>query len=238
MQKSVISRKYSVENIVPYFQPIIDVRNNTVWCYECLARLIDDQARAFLPSEFPKLLELEDHPELLAETMILQCAHYFRHNRGGWNVNLGPADLTDPYVLSCLNNVLNYYPDPSRVNIEISAQTALTQQQPLTQFFDGIAALQCGVFIDNFKPMEDDYEALLALPIRALKLRVSPDIAQPEVKKKWREVVNAANALGVNVTVERVESRDMLRDYQDLGINFVQGFALSSPAPSPSTQLQ
>jgi len=35
-----ISEDFSIEDIVPYFQPIVDLNSQGVWRYECLARLI------------------------------------------------------------------------------------------------------------------------------------------------------------------------------------------------------
>ena len=47
-----ISENFSIEDIVPYFQPIVDLNSQGVWRYECLARLITQGDKTFLPSEF------------------------------------------------------------------------------------------------------------------------------------------------------------------------------------------
>ena len=72
-----ISEDFSIEDIVPYFQPIVDLNSQGVWRYECLARLITQGDKTFLPSEFLYLIEREQHVNSLAANMFVQCASYF-----------------------------------------------------------------------------------------------------------------------------------------------------------------
>ena len=56
-----ITDSYTLESIVPYFQPIVDIRSEIVWRYECLARLVTPEQRVFLPSDFLYLIERNNH---------------------------------------------------------------------------------------------------------------------------------------------------------------------------------
>ncbi|MFT5277458.1 MAG: EAL domain-containing protein (putative c-di-GMP-specific phosphodiesterase class I), partial [Granulosicoccus sp.] len=49
--------EFKMERVVPYFQPIMNLNNNRVWRYECLARLLGEKEHIFLPSEFLTIVE-------------------------------------------------------------------------------------------------------------------------------------------------------------------------------------
>ena len=53
-----ITEHFTLDRIVPFFQPIMDLQAGCVWRYECLARLISEQEDTFLPNEFLHLVEL------------------------------------------------------------------------------------------------------------------------------------------------------------------------------------
>ena len=65
-----ITDNYTLDAIVPYFQPIVDIRSERVWRYECLARLVTPEQRVFLPSDFLYLIERHNHVQQLAEMMF------------------------------------------------------------------------------------------------------------------------------------------------------------------------
>ena len=40
MQVTEVTDSFNLDNVVPFFQPIMDLQNDAVWSYECLARLL------------------------------------------------------------------------------------------------------------------------------------------------------------------------------------------------------
>ncbi|MFT7261300.1 MAG: EAL domain-containing protein (putative c-di-GMP-specific phosphodiesterase class I), partial [Glaciecola sp.] len=52
MQVTEVTDSFNLDNIVPFFQPIMDLKNNVVWSYECLARLLTFGQNSYLPTEF------------------------------------------------------------------------------------------------------------------------------------------------------------------------------------------
>ena len=81
-----ITENFTLDRIVPFFQPIMDLEVGSVWRYECLARLLNENENTFLPNEFLYLVERNNWIHKLTETMMLQSAHYFRHLNMPWNI--------------------------------------------------------------------------------------------------------------------------------------------------------
>ena len=93
-----VTDTFNLDDIVPYFQPIVDLGNQRVWRYECLARLITQNDKTFLPSEFLYLLERHNHVHQLTETMFCQSARYFEDVNIPWNINLNASDLSNETI--------------------------------------------------------------------------------------------------------------------------------------------
>ena len=51
-----ITESFSLDRIVPFFQPIMDLEGERVWRYECLARLIGEHQDTFLPNDLATFL--------------------------------------------------------------------------------------------------------------------------------------------------------------------------------------
>ena len=70
MQVTEVKDSFNLDNVVPFFQPIMDLNNNAVWSYECLARLLTLDQNSFLPKEF--LFLVERQPVMLQPNILLK----------------------------------------------------------------------------------------------------------------------------------------------------------------------
>jgi EAL domain-containing protein (putative c-di-GMP-specific phosphodiesterase class I) len=87
-----------------------------------------------------------------------------------WNINLSLSDMTDSDTLKYLQSQLADYPNPKRVSIEITAQNALLEVAKFNQFSNICDALGIKIVIDNFDQQVCDLQAILSLPISAIKV--------------------------------------------------------------------
>lgn len=232
-----ITEHVHIESIVPYFQPIIDIQQQRVWRYECLARLVTPAEQTFLPSEFLYLLERDNHAQQLTETMFTQSARYFMHSNLPWNINLNAADLDDDHVTNTLLTLLGDYPNPSRVSVEVSAQTALEHTEALRRFIDKSLHSGLGVFIDNVGKTPININTLFAMPIRGIKLAgelFSHYLAEPDVQDYVQHVCTKAKQKQITVIAEQIEDDVTLTQVEKLGVKYAQGYVFCQPAPSVS----
>ena len=227
-----ISEDFSIEDIVPYFQPIVDLSSHGVWRYECLARLITRSDRTFLPSEFLYLIDREQHVKTLAASMFELCASYFHDTNVPWNINITEKDLDDELLTNTLLTHLASYPTPERVSIEVSASAALSNPKRLNRFIDKSLHAGLGVFIDNVGSCPGNIRALMNLPIRGIKL-AGGLVKHYEQQEAVREYVDYLLSLcerhGVSTIAEQVEDEQHLEKVKRLSIKYAQGYVFSPP---------
>jgi len=229
-----VSDNFTIDNIVPFFQPIIDLKTNRVWRYECLARLITSEDKTFLPSEFLYLVEREQHVQALTETMFSQCLRYFRDLNLPWNINISAADLMNDQLTSTLIAHLANYPNPQRVSVEVSAASALAHPGKLSSFVEHSLDAGLGVFIDNVGNSPGNIKNLLELPIRGIKLAgglIQNYYQQVEVKEYVNHLINLCNSRSISVVAEHIETDALLDNVNSLPIRYAQGYIFSPPAP-------
>lgn len=232
MQVTEVTENFNPNNIVPFFQPIMDLSNNAVWSYECFARLLTFDQSSYLPTEFLFLVERQQSNALLTKSVLGRSASYFRDINMAWNINLSLADMTDKDTLDFVHSQLVDYPNPQRISIEITAQNALSQTTLFTRFATLCRTLGINIVIDNFEQQTDELMKLMSLPISAIK--VSAQLFEqikdePELALFINQLMTLAKANNIVVIAERIEHQSTLNIVKQLGIKYAQGFYFSQP---------
>nr|WP_220100339.1 EAL domain-containing protein [Alteromonas lipotrueae] len=230
-----VSETVSINNIVPYFQPIIDLRSKRVWRYECLARLITAEDKTFLPSEFLYLIEREQHVKALTEAMFCQSARYFRHVQVPWSINISARDLLNESLTNTLLSHLIDYPNPERVSVEISAASALTHPALMQAFVERSTEAGLGVFLDNVGENPGNINAILNMPINGIKLAgglISHYEKDDAVQDYVDNLLALCQARAISVVAEHIETDLLLESVNKLPIQYAQGYVFSPPQPN------
>ncbi|RDV24209.1 EAL domain-containing protein [Alteromonas aestuariivivens] len=229
-----VTDKVELDNIVPYFQPIIDLHQSRVWRYECLARLVAGKNQTFLPNDFLYLIERHNHVQRLAETMFIQSANYFHNKSVAWNINLNAADIVNEPLINFIFDQLKHYPNPSRVSAEISATTAMQHFDDVQAFVERGLQHGLGVFIDSVGSSPVNTKKLLTLPIRGLKLAgglIREYKHQAVVREFVDHLCKRAQARSLSLIAEHIEDQTLLDTVHKLPIRYAQGYVFSQPLP-------
>ncbi|WP_026376498.1 EAL domain-containing protein [Aestuariibacter salexigens] len=234
MQIREITKTFDVSRVVPYFQPIMDLSNQCVWHYECLARLINDGQQAFLPSDFLYLIERQNQTQLLTESVFSQCLAYFRHATVPWHINLHSQDIvhrdTQNYLFDCLNS----YPKRHNIIFEITEQAVIDEPNKVSQFIERCRTLDVGVYIDNIGSVPtNNISRLLELPVEGIK--VSGNLTKQMVENKQAadfidSLCELAAKRHIHVVAEHVEDENVLNSVLKMGFKYAQGYHFSYPA--------
>ncbi|MDM7861282.1 EAL domain-containing protein [Alteromonas sp. ASW11-36] len=227
-----ITESFSLEKIVPFFQPIMDLEAESVWRYECLARLINEQEVTFLPNDFLFIVERNNWCQQLTETMLLQSAQYFRHLNIPWNINIDTQDLLNPKLIPFVRDVLAEYPHRERISIELTAHAALHYENELAHFVQQCSELGIGIFIDNVGATPVNVQRLLSLPLTGVKLSgnlINHYVEDPQLQQFVDHVCEVAHAKDVAIVAEHVENQSTIELLKQLSIRYAQGFLFYPP---------
>ncbi|GAB5382660.1 MAG: hypothetical protein Alis3KO_30550 [Aliiglaciecola sp.] len=233
-----VTEHFDLDRVVPFFQPIMDVSQDTVWRFECLARLVTPCEQTFLPSEFLYLVERQQSVERLTETIFNRSAMYFRDLNVAWNINIGMQDMLNPALLDNLAEVLTDYPNPERVSLELTAAVVLNNIDAFNQFALRCQDLKIGIYIDHFGATPGNINSILSLPINGIKIAggLIAQIMESQQSFEFVEhLTQQAQAKGISVVAVHVEDKATLDRIKDLGIRYAQGFYFSLPQPDTPT---
>jgi EAL domain-containing protein (putative c-di-GMP-specific phosphodiesterase class I) len=232
MQVSLVNQDFSLESIVPFFQPIMDLSTNTVWRYECLARLVNFNQPAFVPSEFLFLVERRHSVARLTETIFNRSANYFRNINVAWSVNVSLEDMQAPEISEFLRAQLHHYPNPQRISIEVTVKNALENLDVFNEFASFCKDLNVGITLDHFELSTRDIEQILALPVDAIKVsgNVMQGIEQNAgLHQSLVSLFQQASMNNIILIAEHIEQFEVLEAMKNLGFRYAQGFYLSEP---------
>lgn len=235
MQATEVTECFSLESVVPFFQPIMDLKQNSVWSYECLARLVTLNEHAYLPSDFLYLVERHDLVAELTQTIFNRSANYFRDINVAWNINISQSDMSDPNIHQFFRSHLAHYPNPKRIAIEITAQNALKESSKFAAFATLCQSLGIRIIIDHFEQNVSDLQTIIALPISAIKISASlfeQAQSQQDIATLIEQVMLLSKENKVIVIAERIELQSTLDVVKSFGVSYAQGFYFSQPKGS------
>lgn len=210
----------------------MDLSKNSVWRYECLARLMNFEQQSFIPTEFLYLVERRHSVANLTQTIFNSSANYFRNINMAWNVNVSLEDMVDPEISLFMRSQLQHYPDPSRISVEITANNALENLVVFDDFANSCRKLGIGITLDHFELHDCDFTKIMSLPIQAIKVSGNYLSAKDENRDSVQRLVelkHLADEHKVTLIAEHIESAETLNAMQKLGFNYAQGFYLSKP---------
>jgi EAL domain-containing protein (putative c-di-GMP-specific phosphodiesterase class I) len=235
MQVAHVNRDFSLDRVVPFFQPIIDIHNDIVWRYECLARFINVEQQSFVPTELLYLVDRRHSKAHLTHTIFNGSANYFRHINMAWSINLSLQDMLDPEMTDFMRTQLQDYPNPSRISIEIATTNALKNPAAFNEFALLSKSLNLTITLDQLDPQQEDLLQLLSLPVEAIKVPIR-DIRKSQHDSNVTDALTVffsqAKEKGIDIIAEHIEHKPELDMTRALGIQYAQGFHISLPKAS------
>ncbi|MFA3791498.1 EAL domain-containing protein [Aliiglaciecola sp. SL4] len=230
-----VTDNFSLDRIVPFFQPIMDISQETVWRFECLARLVTPDEQTFVPSEFLHIIEEQASVAQLTETILNRSANYFRDLNAAWNININKQDMLNPELFHTLSEALFEYPNPKRIGLELTAAVVLENIESFEAFAARCRELDIAIYIDHFGATPGNINSILNFPVNGIKI-AGGLISQLMENHQTYEFVEHFTALAkekdISVVGVHVEDWATLEKLKELGIQYAQGYYFSVPKPN------
>ena len=230
--------------IVPYFQPIVDLESGRVLGYEVLARWLHPDRGMLPPSEFLPLAEetgllIELGARILRDSLAQlaqwrAAGHAF--SKCTLSVNVGTRQLIDPNFHNVVVDALAETGiDANSLWLEITETALLADVKAATVALRDLRSLGLHLSVDDFGTGYSSLTYLKRFPVEAIKIDRSFIAGlglEAEDTTIVEAVVRLGQALGLHVVAEGIESPLQLSRLRDLGCDRGQGYLFGRPRPA------
>lgn len=220
------------ENIVAYFQPIINNKTKKIEKYECLARLNDDDS-IISPYYFMNAAKATGSLSYVTRALISQSFKKFSANDFEFSLNITGEDLIEDYLEKLLlKNVNRYKIDPSRVVLELLEDITTLDKGTTIKQLTSLRENGFKVSIDDFGAENSNMSRLLEIHPDYLKID-GAFIKNIVTDEKSQIIVDAIVSIckrsGIKIIAEYVHNKEVQEKVKSLGIEYSQGYYFGEP---------
>ncbi|MEA1891980.1 MAG: EAL domain-containing protein [Campylobacterota bacterium] len=220
------------DNIVVFFQPIVDNVDESINRYESLVRLIDSNGKVISPFFFLDIAKKAKLYKQLTKIVIQKSFEAFRENSLEFSINLSIDDILDKEINSYILEMLDIYNISDRVIFEIVESESIENFEDIQSFIKSVKSLGCRIAIDDFGTGYSNFEYLMRLEPDFIKIdgSIIKEILNDEKSEIITTViVDFAKKMDIQVIAEFVEDRELFMKIKELGIEKSQGYYFGEP---------
>ena len=222
-----LKKSIELDRVVPFFQPIVNVRTLRPKGYECLVRILDDDANPVSPGEFLEIAKKSRFYLTLTEMMIKKSCQYFQQSACSFSINLSILDILNQDIVKSLQDNIEKYGVADRIILEIVESEGIDNYDLVYDFVGKMKDIGCQIAIDDFGSGYSNFEHLLRLPVDYLKIdgslvkNVAHDINSELIIST---IVGLARKKGIKTVAEYVSSKEIYEKIKELDVDYAQGF--------------
>ena len=234
----------SNKSLATFFQPIVNINNNTIYGHELLSRGIKENGKLMSPFEMFKLAKesglIFNLDRQARETAIINAS---KHNlKSKLFINFIPTAIYDPSVClkSTLDTIIKYKMDTNQVTFEVVETEQVTDTGHLKTILDFYRTKGFNIALDDVGSGYSSLNnlALLCPDYIKIDMEIIRDIHKHKLKQSiFEALVSIAKSISISVLAEGVESSDELEYVKAHGADLVQGYYFSKPTEQPLLKL-
>lgn len=228
------------KRLITYFQPIIDLKNASIYGYELLSRGIKKDGGIMPPFEMFSLAAESDLTFNLdrqaRETAIISAA---RENiTEKLFINFLPSVIYNPDV--CLKTTIHlinkYHFKPENIAFEVVETEEIRDTNHLSNILDFYRARGFKIALDDLGSGYSSLNNLSKLHPNYMKvdIEIIRNIHEDSFKQAvFEALVLMAKKTGIKVLAEGIETKAELDYVASRGADFAQGYYFAKPSPKP-----
>lgn len=209
--------------------------------YEILIRMLGDNGEIIQPGMFLPAAERYGLAIILDRWVVKKSISWLNQYQSSFSsppilsINLSAQSITDNLFKDFVRQLLlDNLVDGSLICFEITETAAMKNLQVAKQFIDELKGMGCRFALDDFGSGHASYAHLKNLPVDYLKIDgmfvkdITNDPINYPIVKSFNEV---GQVLGMKTIAEFVENEDIIDKLNEIGVDYLQGYAISKPAP-------
>jgi diguanylate cyclase (GGDEF)-like protein len=239
----IIDRILGEHRIKIYYQPISNLKENTINCFEVLTRVVDENSNNILPGEFftmavnsGKATEVDRYViesvlRMLAEKPDPDMKLFIKLTRQ----SVSSHDLP-PWISGRLDA---YRINPGQLVFEVAERVMDSELKNLSRLSMALNKIGCRIAIEHYR-LETKPQHLHHIHPEYLK--IDSGLVQNIRNKgsclaKVNEIMDLARLNNLITIAEGVESPACLAILWELGVGFAQGYLISEPTGNTSFEI-
>ena len=233
--------------LVLHYLPMFDMRTGEILGTEALIRWRHPTRGLLMPDSFMGVVESTNLAGKLGRLVLRSACAQFSDWRGRdlgrdvvLSINVSPAQLvTDGFVAVVAATLDEFLLDASTVCLEITENVVVKDIDTTHKTLAGLKEVGVQVAIDDFGTGYSALTYLKSLPVDTLKVDkefvrdLGADAADLAI---LRQVMALADAFGLDVIAEGVETVAAAKALLELGCHRAQGFLLSRPVDTAAME--
>lgn len=226
-----------------YYQPIIDIQKEGLPCTgaEALIRWNSAELGFIPPSEFIPLAEylglINPIGNYVLQEACRQCKIW---NDNGYpdykiNVNLSVVQLLQADIVEIVERTVRETKiTPHNLTLEVTESLAINDMERMKEILGRIKKLGVRIAMDDFGTGYSSLNHIREIPFDVIKVDQSfiKDLERDMYAKSFiKMVAELAEAIGVNLCVEGVETKIQYEILSNMKVSLVQGYYFDRPMP-------
>lgn len=223
--------------IVPYYQPLVDLKTEDIIGYELLARWQHPTKGLLLPSLFIPIAEDTNCIAELTYNLLARAVRDAKDQPANifLSLNLSPRQFADPWLSQKILAILTEAGfSPKRLEIEITETAVVQRLAEAKATLQSLRNVGVRVALDDFGTGYAGLHHLRELCLDTLKIDrsfVTQMLERPEEAKIVGAIVGLGHSLGLKTTAEGIETAEVRDKLIQLGCEIGQGYLFGKAEP-------
>jgi sensor c-di-GMP phosphodiesterase-like protein len=228
------------DEFIPYYQPIIDIKNGKLLGAEVLVRWRKPDGTIIAPGAFIPLVESSGFILDLTRSLMHQVCNEVGAAVGArqhmyMTFNIAPRHFTDAIVLNDVGAIFEGSPIRlSQIVLEITERFEIQNLSATRRVIAALQGLGCRVALDDVGTGHNGLSYILKLGVDIIKidkLFVEAIKTERQAQAIVETLVGLARDLRMQIVAEGVEQIDQVEYLRDHGISAAQGYVFAPPLP-------
>ena len=224
--------------IVPWYQPIVDVTTGRIAGIEVLARWLKPDGTVLSPANFIAEAESSELIIILTRHLMEQAARELPsllENQPCWHIgfNVTHAHIQETgFITECLSFTAAFPPDSISLTIELTEREPFSNSEALRCRLMRLHVSGIAIALDDFGTGYANMEYLSEIPVDVIKIDrvfVSRIGQGPAEEQLLLSLIEMAKALNMKIVAEGVETEMQANWLREHSVSWLQGYFYSRP---------
>ena len=222
------------ESITPHFQPILDIKNMSIFGYEALMRINQNDTSV---GEFIEIAEDIGVIPRLDRIVIKKSIKQYHVEKCKLHlfVNISVRDIISSNIINTLNKLTKEYNvKREKIVVELTERESLKNISIIKEFTNSLKQEGYLFAIDDFGSGYSTFKYLKELPVDIVKIDgefIKGMLNSEKDKIFVKSLIDLAKGMGLKVLAEFVENEKIFNMVKELNIDFAQGYYIGKPSP-------